>query len=153
MGERLAELDTWTSRLAEPGLPAELSAPLLDVLTASAAALEESEVGLWRQIGDLDRDRAQLDAQLREVDADRAQLSRRLDELSSRLDELSSSVTWRLRARLLALPVLRPLLRSAAKALAGRATPGAAGSPHHAATPEPSSPATQSPTPDRPSDS
>jgi GalNAc5-diNAcBac-PP-undecaprenol beta-1,3-glucosyltransferase len=151
--ERFAELDTWASRLADPGLPGELSARLLDALTEDAAALEEGEAGLWSRIGDLDRDRAELAAQLHEVDGDRAQLSRRLDELSRRVDELSSSVTWRIRARVLAVPVLRPLLRSAARALAGRAAPGAAGSPHHAPTPEPRSPATQSPTPDRPSDS
>jgi GalNAc5-diNAcBac-PP-undecaprenol beta-1,3-glucosyltransferase len=150
---RLAELDTWTTRLSEPGLPGELSIELLACLTEqaaaleeSAAALEESEVDLWRQIGDLDRDRTRLSAQLREVDADRATVSRRLDELAS-------SVTWRLRARLLAAPLLRPLLRWVARALAGRGAPEAAGSPHHAPTPEPSQPARGSRAQDRPSDS
>jgi hypothetical protein len=118
--QRLAELDSWTPRLADPALESDLARGLLEVLAADAGILEESVAGVHEKLEHVDRERVQLanrlehlDARLREADEDRARLS---DELAY----LSSSVTWRLRARLVGLPGLGALFSWAARALARR---------------------------------
>jgi GalNAc5-diNAcBac-PP-undecaprenol beta-1,3-glucosyltransferase len=115
--ERLAEIDTWAGRLADPALESELVGRLLVALTEDAGALEEQMAELRRTHADLHRDQAELDAEKRSIDDDRASLSGRLDALdaqlravdedramlSGQLEEISSSKLWRLRARLIAL--------------------------------------------------
>ena len=137
--ERLGELDRWTARLQEPGFRAELARRVLTATAADAAALEV----------DLGRARAWGAA----AEAGRQQAEKRADELDRDLQAVASSATWRLRARLAGLPGVGPLLRAAAKALAARAAPEAAGSARPAPTPEPSRTATGSPAPGPPSDS
>ena len=63
----------------------------------------------------------ELETRLHETRADKAKLDERASRLGEELQTLSSSVTWRLRARLLAIPGLAGFFRWAASALAGRA--------------------------------
>jgi GalNAc5-diNAcBac-PP-undecaprenol beta-1,3-glucosyltransferase len=157
---RLAELDSWAGRLADPGLESDLAQRVADTLAADAHALEETGSYFHERLVDADRESARLDARLQEVDRDRASLSRRLDELdgqlravdeeraqlSNRLAAMSSTLTWRLRARLSALSPL------AARGRARPAAPEAAGLRHPAPTPAQNEPASGSPGPDRPND-
>jgi glycosyltransferase involved in cell wall biosynthesis len=150
--ERLAELDSWVPRLADPALERELADGLQEALVTDAEALDESTVRLRRELVDVDRERAHLSrrldrlaAELRAVDEERARLA-------GQLDGLSSSVTWRLRARLIGIPGLGALLRAVARALARPAAPEAAGSPHRVRRHGPTAPATGSLARDRPSD-
>jgi GalNAc5-diNAcBac-PP-undecaprenol beta-1,3-glucosyltransferase len=143
--ERLAELDAWARRLDEPGLESALSAQLAEDLASEAQALEEKAAKLSGWLDEAAEDRVRLSERLdrlgvekREVVGEYARLSRRLERvdaqlrevdeerarLSAQLDELSSSVTWRLRDRLVSLPGVGALLRAAARALA---RPGARG--------------------------
>lgn len=142
--QRLAELDFWPEQSA-------LEKRLLASLATNAAGQEELLVAREAQVhsvssnlGEADRDRARL---LGEID----RLGRRVEELDEGVAEqrrelayLSSSVTWRLRARLVGLPGLGAVLRWAAKALAGPAGPGRTDSARPAPTLEPSAPATGS---------
>jgi hypothetical protein len=164
--ERLAELDSWAGRLADPTLQSDLADRLLQTLESEAEALEESLFDLRSRLVDADRDRARLDSEMHGVDEERASLSGRLDrldaqmrevdeeraQLSTQLAELSSSVTWRLRARLVGLPGLGALLRWAARALARPAAPEEADSPRPGPTLEETARAKGSPARDRPSD-
>lgn len=150
--QRLAELDAWST-------PSEVGQPLLDVLAPDSAGLEE----LLSTRGDELR---RIHTNLVEADRDRARLSQRIDELGVQvrdvdaelcerrrdLANLSSSVTWRLRERIVNLPGLGAVLRWAARALAGGAAPGASGPSHPAPTGAPTAPATGSEDPGRPSD-
>jgi glycosyl transferase family 2 len=157
--DRLAELDSWARRLNDPALESELATQLLDALTSDAGVLEESLASLRGQLADADRDRGnlsgrldRLDAEMRSLEADRRSVEEERAWLTTELGKLSSSATWRLRTRLVELPVLGVVLSRAARALARRAAPEAAEPPHPAPKPEPSSPTTGSPGPDRPSD-
>ena len=120
--ERLEELDRWAARLDEPGFRAELTERVLD--------RHERRCGRPRS-GDRTR---RVDASEprrpagRRREAEYHRLAAWATGLEEDLRQLSASVTWRLRARLLAIPGLRRPVRGAAKALAGRAAPGAAGS-------------------------
>jgi GalNAc5-diNAcBac-PP-undecaprenol beta-1,3-glucosyltransferase len=143
--ERLAELDQWAARLEEPDFRAELTERVLAATSVDAAALEV-ETGRVRV------EVSTLADQLTETEAEYHRLAAWATGLEDDLRQLSSSVTWRLRGRLLAIPGLSAPLRAAVRALAGRAAPGAAGSERPAPTPEPSDTATGSPAPDRPSD-
>ena len=141
---RLAELDSWSKQ-------STLAESLVAALATDAAGQEEllatREAQLRRVSANLveaDRDRARL---LGEID----RLGRRVEELGEEVAEqgrelayLSSSVTWRLRARIVGLPGLGAVLRWVAKALAGPGDPGGTGSARRAPTPEPSAPATGS---------
>lgn len=166
MDERLAELDSWAERLADQTLSSELADRLLETLATDAEPLEESLISLRNQLAGAVRDLAHLDAEKRTSDEERVSLSRRLDRLDAQLREvdeerawlytqlaeLSSSVTWRLRARLVGLPGLGAPLRWAARALARPAAPEEADSRSPAPTLERTAPAKESPAPDRPSD-
>jgi hypothetical protein len=136
--QRLAELDAWAARLAEPGLEESLREQVLEALVQQG---EELEALLARAVVDRDW----LAAHIPPLKARVTELEHTEGELA----ELAGSVTWRLRARLLAVPGAR----AAARALARRAAPPATGSRHPARTPGPPAPATGSPEPDLPSDS
>jgi GalNAc5-diNAcBac-PP-undecaprenol beta-1,3-glucosyltransferase len=151
--ERLAELDSWVPRLADPALGPELAVRLLDTTASVAETLEED---LHGKLVDADL----LDARVREVDEERAALSRRLDDLAGQLREVDTERAL-LSARLSAasatsrrplLPRLGGLVRWAARARAARAGSEATDSPHRARTRGPTPPAKGSPTRDRPSD-
>jgi GalNAc5-diNAcBac-PP-undecaprenol beta-1,3-glucosyltransferase len=150
--QRLDELDTWSVRLAEPGLEESLRTQVLEALAREG---EELEALLARAV--LDRDwlageRDWLAGEVRRHERRVAELEARvavLEDAERQLAELSTSVTWRLRLRLLAVPGLR----GAARALARRAAGPETGSARHAQTPAPPVPATESPEPDPPSDS
>jgi GalNAc5-diNAcBac-PP-undecaprenol beta-1,3-glucosyltransferase len=165
--ERLAELDSWSTRLAESGLESDLSEGMLQTLTADAEALEESLADVRRTLADVDRDRARIHSRLLEVDSrlhevgeQRASLSQRLDRLDAQLREvdedraslsaqltvISCSRTWRLRGRVIGL------LKRVARTRALPAAPAVTDSSRRVETPEPSRPATESPARDRSSD-
>jgi GalNAc5-diNAcBac-PP-undecaprenol beta-1,3-glucosyltransferase len=144
-GERLAELDFWASRLAEPELEAELRTEILAALLREGGRLETKLAVREAQLDRAVIDRDWLAGRISDLEAQVA----RLEGFGRELADLSSSVTWRLRARLLAVPGLR----GAAKALARRAAPSATGSARPAPTGGPRSPATESADPDPPSGS
>jgi hypothetical protein len=150
--QRLAELDAWSK-------PSDLSQRVLEVVATDSAGLEElltrHEDELRRVHADLveaDRDRARLLKRIDELDLHVRHVDAELTERSRELAYLSSSVTWRLRERIVNMPGLGAVLRWVAKALAGGAAPGASDSSHRAPTPEPSAQAMESQDPDRPSD-
>lgn len=144
--ERLAELDRWDARMRAPGFREELTRLVLEAATDDAAELETAHGARGAAYAALEEHAAGLARHLDDVEA-------RADALERELAMLNSSVTWRLRARLLSVPGLRGPLRAAAKALAGGAAPEATGSQHPGPTPAPSGTATESRAPDPPSDS
>jgi hypothetical protein len=121
LDERVAELDRYAARLDEPGFAAELTEHVTAAIAADAAELEAAYGELADEARRAHVAVGELQTRLRETEADRV----KVDELASRVGEelqtLSSSVTWRLRARLLAIPGLSGLVRAAARALAGPA--------------------------------
>jgi len=128
LDERVAELDRYAARLAEPGFAAELTEGVVAATAADAAELEaaygELEVAYGELADETRRTHAaagELETRLHETRADKAKLDERASRLGEELQTLSSSVTWRLRARLLAIPGLAGFFRWAASALAGRA--------------------------------
>ena len=150
--QRLAELDDWAK-------PVEVGLRLLGTLAADAASHEEllatrdDEIRrVYANVVEADRDRAQLLRRIDELGAQVRELDAELSEQGRDLAYLSSSVTWRLRERIVNLPGLGAVLRWVAKALAGGAAPGASGSSHPAPTGAPTAPATGSEDPGRPSD-
>lgn len=136
---RFAELDAWAGSLADPAKERELMQRLIDVMAPDRARLEEVTVNQEQSILRLQEREADLDARVRELDRE--------------LAVVSSSLTWRLRERLLGVPGLRSALRAAAGALARRGAPAATAPSRPAPTPVQSSTATGSPAPDPPSDS
>src|SRR5689334_19426344 len=140
--ERVAELERWASGLDQVAL----TGPVLESTAADAAELELS----YRALEDEARAAHAYSAELRHWLEEATRAAEAGAEAQRALRKMQASATWRLRSRLLALP--RPL-RAVARALAGRAAPRGAGSRHPVATPVPSSTATESPAPDRPSGS
>jgi hypothetical protein len=121
LDERVAELDRYAVRLAEPGFAAELAERVAAATAADAAALEAANEELRIEARQVYGAAGELEGQLRESKAERAKLAERASSLAEELQTLSSSVTWRLRARLLAIPGPSRLLRAAARTLAGPA--------------------------------
>ena len=144
--ERLAELQRWNATMREPGFREQLAATVAAAAADDAAALEVEAGGLRAYA-------AQLGEQLADSEAERKRLLEWARQLERDVQTLSSSVTWRLRERLLSIPGLRGPLRRAAKALAPASAPEAQGSRHPGPTPAQSATATGSPAPDPPSDS
>ena len=151
--ERLAELDRWDTRMREPGFREELTGLVLAAASDDAAELETAHGARGAAYAALDAHAAGLARQLSDVEDDRRNVADRAAGLERELTTLQSSVTWRLRARLLSVPGLRWPLRAAAKALAGGAAPAATGSQHPGPRPAQSGTATESRAPDPPSDS
>jgi GalNAc5-diNAcBac-PP-undecaprenol beta-1,3-glucosyltransferase len=179
--ERLVEMDAWAARLTDPRLESELAEALAGAARENVEWLDDLVMKLRGQVAEADADRVrllsrieQLDTLVRAASEERAWLSDRLDavyaqlldvnaqlravdadrlRLYERVKVLESSVTWRLRARLLGVPALAPLFRWAAKALTRPGAPEAAAPPSPAPKPAPSPRATGSRAPDRPSDS
>ena len=166
--ERLAELDEWTARAADEAWRDQLAQSVLDAVLADDAGLDAEISGREDR---LKAQVAQLAEQHDEIVSLHGERSRLNDERERLMDEqerlvsligtrerelamLSSSVTWRLRERLVGLPggLSRPI-RWAARALAPRGASSVEGSPRLARKREASSTATESPAPDRPSDS
>ena len=149
---RLEELVAWSKER-------EIGARLLAAAVRDAAGQEEllrtREDELRRVYANFvqaDRDRARLSGEIDRLGERVEELATRAEELDADLRYLSSSVTWRLRERIVNLPLLGAVFRWAAKALAGPAGPGATGSARPAPTPEPSAQATGSEAPGQPSD-
>lgn len=158
--ERLDELDRWGERLAEPGFRDELAERVFAAATADAAELEAAYRALETAYRGLEEETARLRAEANDLatrlavaEEEHGRAAAQAAALEHELQALASSVTWRLRARLLAAPGLGAPLRAAARALAGRAGTGEAGSARPAPTRAPSGTATESPAPDRPSGS
>ena len=140
--DRLAELERWSNR--------DPAAQVLEAARAEAVELDLAFHELQDEARGAHAYGAELASLLAESEAEQERLAAWATQLERDLRALESSVTWRLRSRLLALPVP---LRAAVKALAARAAPAAEGSRHLAPTREPSSSATESPAPDPPSGS
>ena len=140
--ERLDELERWSSRLDELDLTRQ-------ALGSTTAAAAELELALREEARGAHAYGAELNRLLAASEAERERLAAWALQLERDQRATASSVTWRLRSRLVALPAP---LRSIVRALAARAAHGGAGSPHPAPTPEPSRKATGSPAPDPPSD-
>lgn len=130
---RVAELDRHGVALEEPALRAALvragvEADLERMQLADHARALEVELAaaadhLLHVEATLERLRSDHDALARAYEAaerDRERLAQQASDLVERLEALSRSVTWRLRERLVRLPLAGPLLRAAARALAGR---------------------------------
>lgn len=157
--ERLDELDAWTARVNDPAWRDGLAQQVLDAVAVEDARLDEEiaarEKRLQAQVDRLAELHAQvlgLHGQVLALQDEQARLVALLLERERDLAMLSSSVTWRLRERLVSLPVLSAPIRSAARALARPAAPEAADSSHPGPRPEETGPASESPAPDRPSD-
>ena len=131
---RVAELDRHGVALEEPALRAALvragveadveRMQLADHARALEAELSAAADHVPRVEATLEllrSDNEALARSLEEAERDRARLAREASDLVERLGAVSRSVTWRLRERLVRLPLAGPLLRAAARALAGRA--------------------------------
>jgi Glycosyl transferase family 2 len=129
--QRLAELDAWEGASAERVAGG--------VLAALAVARADDEI--------------ESTARVRRLTGENARLQELIVERDRKLEQLAASVTWRLRARILGLPVAGRLVRGVARALAGRAAPAATGSQRPVRTTEAPPPATESPAARLPSDS
>ena len=152
--ERLAELDDWVARAADDAWRKQLAQTVLDAVLADDAGLDAELSGredrLRAQVAKL----AEQDDELVRLHAERAHLVELIGKRERELAMLSSSVTWRLRERLVGLPggLGRPI-RWAARALAPRGASAEEGSPRPARKHEARPTATESPAPGRPSDS
>jgi GalNAc5-diNAcBac-PP-undecaprenol beta-1,3-glucosyltransferase len=104
--ERIAEIDRWH----EPELAATLRQKLLDNVLPDRAGLDEAVTTREQEVAGLSAHVETLKAALAEAESAHDELQR-----------IAASVTWRLRGRLLSVPVVR----SAARALARRAAPAA----------------------------
>jgi len=136
------------------------SPSVLDAVAVEDARLDEElaarEKRLQAQVDRL----AELHEQVLELQNEQERLvelllerERDLAVRSSDLAMLSSSVTWRLRERLVSLPFLSGPVRWAARALARPGAPVETGSSHPGPRSEETGPASGSPAADRPSDS
>jgi hypothetical protein len=121
LDERVAELDRYAARLAEPGFAAELTEQVTAAMAADAAELEADYGELVEETRRAHAAAGELETRLRESEAERVKVDEVASNLGEELQTISSSVTWRLRARLLAIPGLSRLLRAVARALAGPA--------------------------------
>ncbi|MGZ4396503.1 MAG: glycosyltransferase family 2 protein [Gaiellaceae bacterium] len=128
LDERVAELDRYATRLAEPGFAAELTERVAAAMAVDAAELEAAYGELVDEArrahaaaGGLETRLRGLETRLRESEAERVKVEELASSLDAELQTISSSVTWRLRARLLAIPGLSGLLRAVARARAGPA--------------------------------
>ena len=171
--QRLAELDSWLERSSAATFRTEAQQRAIDALATDAAYLEERlrtrEQELGNAHSELDRvhslfveanrDRTQLwewidrlEERLHELEAELGERGRLLAERGHELAFLSSSVTWRLRTRVVTLPGLGAPVRWVARALAGAADPAGVDSSRPGPTDGRTAPATGSRDPDRPSD-
>lgn len=161
--QRLAELDRWSERLPDATLRHELAEQMVEVIATEGAGLEErlraterELAGVHAQMVEANSDRARLLDGISAIDKarldDQQSFATQLGELERELAELSSSVTWRLRARIVGLPRLGGMLRWAARALAGGGDRARIDSSRPAPIPEQTGQARGSAAPDRPSD-
>jgi hypothetical protein len=116
--ERIAEIHRWN----EPDLGTSLRQKLLDNVLPDRAALDEALTSRENEVADLSAHVETLKAALAEAESAHDELQR-----------IAASLTWRLRGRLLSVPVVR----SAARALARRAAPAAAERPDRDPRPRP----------------
>ena len=165
--ERLGELDAWSARVRDAAWRDAFPRQVLSAVATQDARLDEELAARERRLQEQVVRLAELHeqalalqsealAQQRELltlQEERARLVALLGDREHDLAVLSSSVTWRLRARLVGLGPLSAPIRWAAGALARPATPGAAGSAHPAPRPEETGPASRAPARDRPSGS
>jgi hypothetical protein len=119
--ERAEELDRYAARLSDPGFAAELAERVAVATAADAAELETAYAKLENEARAAHAAAGELDERLRASEAEKIALDELASGLGEELQVISSSATWRLRARLLAIPGLAGLVRAAARALAGPA--------------------------------
>ena len=176
--ERLAELDAWARQAAEPAWRSDLAQHVLDAVLADDSGLDE-ERAAWED--HLAAERAARDDHLAALHEqvvssqdyvvslqehvlaleddqallrdEQARLIALIAEREQQLTMFSSSITWRLRERLVSLPVLSGPLRWAARALARPGARAETGSAHLDPKPEENPSARESRAPDLPNDS
>jgi glycosyl transferase family 2 len=172
--ERLDELDAWTARIDDAAWRDAFPQQVLDAVTVEDARLGKElgsrEKRLQEQVdrlaelhgqvlalleeqARLQEEQRRLQDEQRRLQDEHARLAALLHERERDLTMLASSVTWRLRERLVGLPLVSGPIRWAARALARPAAPAETGSSHPGPRPEETGSANRSPTPDRPSDS
>lgn len=165
--QRLDELDDWAARVKDPSWREGLAQQVLDAVTVEDARLDEEiaarEERLRAQVDRLEELHGrvlelhgrvlELHGQVLALEVEQARLVALLLEREQELAMLSSSVTWRLRERLVSLRALSRPVRWAARALAGRAAPEGTDSPRPGPRPEETRSASGAPAPDQPSDS
>jgi GalNAc5-diNAcBac-PP-undecaprenol beta-1,3-glucosyltransferase len=158
--ERLEELDAWAARVNDPTWREGLAQQVLDAVTVEDARLDEELAAREKRHQEQVERLAELHGQVLALHEDvlalqeeQARLVALLLERERDLAMLSSSVTWRLRERLVSLPVVSAPVRWAARALARPAAPVKVGSEHPGPRPEETGRARESPAPDLPSDS
>jgi len=146
--ERLDELDAWTARVRDPAWRDAFPQHVLDAVTVEDTRLDEElaarEQRLQEQVARLAELHEQVLAHQKELvtlHEEQARLVASLLERERDLALLSSSVTWRLRERLVGLGVLRAPIRWAARALARPGVRGETGSSHPGPKPEETGPA------------
>ncbi len=158
--QRLHELEAWTSRIADPAWRDAFPQQVLDAVALDDARLDEElaarEKRLQQQVArlaELHEHVLALQGEQARLQEEQARLVALLLERERDLAALSASVTWRLRERLVGLPVVSSGVRAAARALARPAALAGTGSPHPGPKPEEPGPTKGAPAPDRPSDS
>jgi hypothetical protein len=146
--ERLDELDAWAARVRDAEWRDALPQQVLGAVAVADARLDEElaarERRLQEQVARLAELHEQVLAHQRELATlqdEHARLVATLLERERDLAMLSSSVTWRLRARLVGLGPMSAPIRWAARALARPAAPEETGSAHPARRPEETGPA------------
>jgi GalNAc5-diNAcBac-PP-undecaprenol beta-1,3-glucosyltransferase len=139
--ERVDELDAWTARVQDAKWRDAFRQQVLDAVALVAPRLDEELAGRETRLQEQVTRLAELEEQVLTLQEEQARLAAALLERERDLARLSSSVTWRLRARLLGLGFLSVPIRWAARALARPAALGEAGSPHPGPKPEETGPA------------
>lgn len=142
---RLEELSSWATELGDPRRRAAFGARLYEIgmsdlreeLAGTAARLGWAEPHA-RRLDEVDRERRTLATEVAHLRDHRRRLEGRVETLEGRIETLETrvarlrekrerlrarlhalegSATWRLRKRLLKIPLIRPFLRTAARAL------------------------------------
>ena len=146
--ERLDELDAWTARVRDRAWRDGFPQQVLDAVAVEDARLDDElaarEERLQEQVARLAELHEQVLAQQEELltlQEEQARLVASLLERERDLALLSSSVTWRLRERVVRLGALSAPIRWAARALARPAARGETGSTHPGPKPEETGPA------------
>jgi len=150
---RLDELDAWSARIADPAWRDAFAQQVLDAVAVDDARLDEEIATREHRIQEQVDRLAELHEHVLELQAEQAKLLPLLLEQQRNLAMISSSVTWRLRERLVSLRFLSAPIRWAARALALPPEHAETDSSHPAPRPEETRPATGAPGPDRPSGS
>jgi hypothetical protein len=116
--ERLAELASWARRVAEPAGREQIRHEVADALAVQLAGARARELRLERKLERITELEA-VRAERREARAHK--LQRRVERAENQTAALKNTLTWRLRGRILSLPLVGGLIRMAGRARSRRA--------------------------------